>query len=188
MGKSSKDLGKTILVKDGYDVFLSLDFIKLFTDIDYVTYPSPNRIAVSTGGLKTLNASITHDTAVRKNGGVKSLILEDAVKGEGVKVLENYGKWSKVLTENGVLGFVENRRLSDATESVNAKRLPEPVYNHITSDKKICLLWHQVNTQVQNSSISDILEKAKGVNVMAPTWYVVKTTTETLRAMSPLPM
>ncbi len=174
VGKSSKDLGKTILVKDGYDVFLSLDFIKLFTDIDYVTYPSPNRIAVSTGGLKTLNASITHDTAVRKNGGVKSLILEDAVKGEGVKVLENYGKWSKVLTENGVLGFVENRRLSDATESVNAKRLPEPVYNHITSDKKICLLWHQVNTQVQNSSISDILEKAKGVNVMAPTWYVVK--------------
>ena len=174
VGKSSKDLGKTILVKDGYDVFLSLDFIKLFTDIDYVTYPSPNRIAVSTGGLKTLNASITHDTAVRKNGGVKSLILEDAVKGEGVKVLENYGKWSKVLTENGVLGFVENRRLSDATESVNAKRLPEPVYNHITSDKKICLLWHQVNTQVQNSSISNILEKAKGVNVMAPTWYVVK--------------
>ncbi len=174
VGKSSKDLGKTVLVKDGYDVFLSLDFIRLFTDIDYVTYPSPNRIAIMTAGTKVQNASLTRDTAVRKNGGVKSLILEDAEKGEGVKVLENFGKWSKVLTDKGVLGYVENKCLSEVAESVNAKRLPEPVYNHITSDKKICLLWHQVNTQVQNSSISNILERAKGVNVMAPTWYVVK--------------
>ena len=173
VGKSSKDLGKKILVKDGYDVFLSLDFIKLFTDIDYLTYAEPKRIAISTGGSKILNASLTRDTAVRKNGGVKSLILEDAVKGEGVKVLQNFGKWSQVLTENGVLGYVENKCLSEPEESVNAKRLPERVYNHITFDKKICLLWHQVNTQVQNNDISSILEKAKGVNVMAPTWYVI---------------
>ena len=173
VGKSDKDLGKAVLLKDGYDVFLSLDFIKLFTDIDYMKYQAPNRIAVQTAGTKTLTASLTRDTAVRKNGGVKSRILEDATKGEGVKVLSNYGKWSQVLTDTGVLGYVENKCLSDTEESVVAKRLPERVYNHITSDKKICLLWHQVNTQVQNNSISNILEKAKGVNVMAPTWYVV---------------
>ena len=173
IGKSDKDLGKSVLLKDGYDVFLSLDFIKLFTDIDYTRYQTPNRIAIGTAGTKILTASLTRDTAVRKNGGVKSKILEDATKGEGVKVLANYGKWSQVLTDTGVLGYVENKCLSDTTESVNAKRLPDRVYNHITSNKKICLLWHQVNTQVQNNSISNILEKAKGVNVMAPTWYVV---------------
>ena len=159
-----------VIMQDGV-VYLDLNWAKNYTDLSFYTEQDPNRIVIETAGWKHQVATIRRNGAYRRFGGVKSKILDDAAKGDQVIVLENYGKWSLVLNERGVLGCIENSKMKAIEETETAAVLPKRDYKHRSFGSKISLGWHQVTTQTANQSLSKLLQNTKGMNVISPTWY-----------------
>ncbi|MGN0240665.1 MAG: glycosyl hydrolase family 18 protein [Candidatus Weimeria sp.] len=170
-GRQKHDENQQIILTDSDTTFIALDFVKQFTDITVTTGKNPNRIVIEKAGYKKKAAEITRDTEARRYGGPKSKILADVKKGTKVSVIESYGKWEKILTDDGIEGCVKNSAVSVAKSETVKKQLAARKYNHITMDGKVSLLWHQVTNRTANSSITSVLSNAQGVNVISPTWF-----------------
>ncbi len=170
VGKTRESLGKDVVIAQNGNYFVALDFITMYTDLSYSVAEAPNRVMIETAGYTKKVATLKKDAALRRFGGVKSKILKDAQKGDELIVLEDYGKWSHVLTEDGVLACVQNRRLSKITEQTVEATLPERTYNHLTVNGDIILGWHQVTSAAGNSKVSEAVAST-GITVVSPTWF-----------------
>ena len=160
-----------ILWQDGDQVYILADFLKNYTDVNFYAKSEPNRIIMESAGYIKTEAKLRRNAAVRRFGGPKSLILEDGIQGESVTILEDYGKWICVLTENGTIGCVMDRQVKDKQEKVVEARLPKRVYSHKQMDGNVKLGWHQVTNASANSRLDEALANNPGLNVISPTWF-----------------
>ena len=158
---------------EGETLYIAADYVKKFCNYSYEAFTEPKRLQVYTQWGEIQTAKITKDTAVRYQGGVKSDILKDVKKDDIVTVLEEMETWSKVKTADAVIGYVENKRLSEktATEQIPVTEYVEPEYTSLTRDHKINLAWHQVWTADANSTLDSMIASTKSVNVISPTWF-----------------
>ncbi|MBP5266278.1 MAG: glycosyl hydrolase family 18 [Lachnospiraceae bacterium] len=161
----------TILYPDGDTVYIQVDFLRNFTDFFYYVYTDPYRVVLETAGYEKTEATLRRNAAVRRFGGPKSLILEDGVQGEKVSILEDYGKWVCVLTDQGTIGCVMDRQLKDKTTQVTPSILESRTYSHKQLGSKVNLVWHQVTNQTANARLPELLDATSGVNVVSPTWF-----------------
>lgn len=172
VGKDRDELNHDIVVFYDDTYFVSMEFVEMFTDITYRFFEAPNRVVIEKAGYTIPQATLKKDSALRRFGGVKSKILKDAKKGDVVGILEDYGKWSYVITDDGVLACVQNRRISKTQEKTTEARLEERSYRHISMDEKIVLGWHQVTSAAANRTVSEVLASSK-INVISPTWFYI---------------
>lgn len=158
---------------EGETLYIAAEYVKEYCNFSYSAFAEPNRMQVYTRWGEKNTAQIEKDTAVRYQGGVKSDILKNVEKGDTVTVLETMETWSKVKTEDAVIGYVENKHLSEqtTTEQIPVTDYTEPEYTSLTRDHKINLAWHQVWSADANSSLADMLAPTKEVNVVSPTWF-----------------
>lgn len=169
----------------GETLYVAADYVKLFADYSYRPFEGPNRIQVYTAeyGETGETARIVKDTAVRYQGGVKSPILADLAEGDRVTVLEEMETWSKVKTEDAVIGYVENKRLEKdggGAAGIEAQPVEEggavfghPEFSCISRPYKINLAWHAVAGTAGNDTLVAALANTKGVNVISPTWFAL---------------
>ena len=47
----------------------------------------------------------------------------------------------------------------------------EPEYTSLVRDHKINLGWHQVMVEAANSTLTEVVDPASGLNVISPTWF-----------------
>lgn len=160
-----------VITGAGNKVYVNLQFVKMYTDIRISTTGSPYRVVIEKAGYSHNVAEIRRNTKIRRFGGPKSLVLSEVRKGADVTVIQSYGKWSQILTKNGVLGCVKSSTLGDSKKSTVKAKLTPRRYNHIRVDGKVNLLWHQVTNASANSSIDSVLSSDKGINVISPTWF-----------------
>ena len=172
-GRNSENLKHKILVSDGDAVYVSLEFIKKYSDIKTTAAKKPYRLVVYKAGFKRETAKLSKDTAIRRFGGPKSKVLKEASKDEAVDVVESYGSWTKILTKDGVIGCVKTSTLEDNKKVKVKAVLPKRTYHHIKLNEKVNLLWHQVTNRTANAGIANVLAKAKGINVISPTWFTL---------------
>ena len=92
-------------------------------------------------------------------------------KGQTVTVLETMEKWSRVATEDGCIGYIENRRLEEPSVIEFTGNFTEPVYESTRLEEKIVLGWHQVTSPEANGQLEQVVSAAEGLNVIAPTWF-----------------
>lgn len=154
-------------------MYVALDYVKKFTNFSFTLYQEPNRAVLTTIWNEHQAAEIGKDTAVRYQGGVKSDILTDMTAGDKVVILEEMENWSKVATEDGFLGYVENKRLKNQHSEtlIPVTDYQEPEYTSIRREYKINLGWHQVTSESANSTLESVLEGITGMNVISPTWF-----------------
>ena len=76
---ASTEAGGDVWLKDG-TAYLSLDFIKRYTDLDTYVYQQPNRIAIQKDFSGVSVVTATKDTYVRYRGGIKSEVLSKVTK------------------------------------------------------------------------------------------------------------
>lgn len=169
--KSSVDYGRPIVKATSDSAYIDLDFVSEYSDFTYEYIPEPNRIVVTNiwGDYKTATAK--RGTVIRTKGGIKSPILADLKEKDAVIVLETDESWTKIMTEDGVIGYVQNRRLSNPTTETRVSDYTPDVFSHITKNFDICMAWHQVTTKAANGDIASVLTSTKGVNVISPTWF-----------------
>ena len=169
--KSSVDYGRPVVKANSDSAYIDLDFVKEYTDMTYEYIKDPNRIVITNQWGDYNTASIKKNTAVRVKGGIKSPILKDIKETSDVTVIEQGDKWSKVLTDDGIIGYVQNKRMSDVSIKTRTSDFTPDTFAHITKDFNICMAWHQVTNTSANANIASVLSSTKGVNVISPTWF-----------------
>lgn len=171
VSKDSTTLDHIIVKASAETAYIAIDFVKLYSNFDYVVYTDPNRVLLTTTWGDTNVSTIKRDTEIRYRGGIKSPILADVAKGTEVTVLESEDEWTKVATSDGIVGYLKSKWLNASTvKTLTSDYVPEE-FTHIKKDYAINMVWHQVTSQDVNNTISSLLQNTKGVNVVAPTWY-----------------
>lgn len=170
-GKKENQEPYTIVQVDGESVFLALPFVQKFTNLDFAQYAEPGRVVITASWGEISKASVKKNTQIRVRGGIKSPIVADVKKGSGVVVLDSGDKWSKVCTEDGMVGYLPNKRLGDVNQEVSSREFEEPQFTHLLKEGQISLGWHQVTTQEANDRVASVLQATKGINVISPTWF-----------------
>lgn len=175
LSNSFSSEGYVLTLAENDTVYLSADFLRKFCNFSYAYYPEPGRVLIQTSWDAEEHVRIKKDTQVRVLGGIKSEILCELAKDDSVEILEEMDTWTKVITKDGFIGYVENKRLGTVTgitpEAVTD--VPIPQYASIKSEDKICLMWNMVTNPTANGLAGDLLEGTQGVNVMSPTWFAL---------------
>lgn len=161
---------------EGDRLYVAVDFIRRFTVFDYETFREPNRIQIYTSYTERQTAEITKDTQVRYQGGVKSEILKEVAQGEQMIILDQMETWSKVKTADGIIGYVENKRLGEIQSMTptfvnNSSMYGELEFTNVSKDYKISLGWHQMSGSGGNATLEEVTANTKGLNTISPTWF-----------------
>ena len=165
-------------------VYISLDVVKEYTDLDYAYYSDPNRVVIRNEWDGVEQATVQSDTAqVRQKGGIKSLILADVQKGDTLLYLENLDNWCKVMTADGYTGYIKTEDISEP-EAIEARTAKKDSYERITRDHKINLVWHQSTSTESNDAMAEMTAEMTGVNVISPTWFSVTDETGTISSLA----
>ena len=165
-------------------VYISLDVVKEYTDLDYAYYSDPNRVVIRNDWDGVEQATVQSDTAqVRQKGGIKSLILADVQKGDTLLYLENLDNWCKVMTADGYTGYIQTEDISEP-EAIEARTAKKDSYERITRDHKINLVWHQSTSTESNDAMAEMTAEMTGVNVISPTWFSVTDETGTISSLA----
>lgn len=165
-------------------VYISMDVVKEYTDLDYAYYNDPNRVVIRNEWDGVEQATVQSDTAqVRQKGGIKSLILADVQKGDTLLYLENLDNWCKVMTADGYTGYIQTENISEP-EAIEARTAKKDSYERITRDHKINLVWHQSTSTESNDAMAEMTAEMTGVNVISPTWFSVTDETGTISSLA----
>ena len=171
ISKQKYSFDEIIVKTDGTNVYVSAAFAEKYADFRYETYADPNRIVVKNEWGMITNADASADTQVRTEMDLKSEIICQLSKGETVRVIEQYGKWSKVQSKEGYIGYVPNKRLGKSYSTELTSDYTAPVYTSLTKDYTIQMVWHQVTNMDANDYLVDMTSSSKGITTVSPTWF-----------------
>ena len=163
----------TILKADGEHYYLDLEFIKAYTDMDCTVYENPARVVIRTDWDAVQMVTASNDCKLRQKGGIKSIIVDEVVKGEKLYLEEELENWSKVSTEDGYTGYVEKKYISDPETVTVDHTSVIPEYTSVRRDYKINMAWHQVTSESGNATLQQVLANTQGLNTISPTWFSV---------------
>lgn len=158
---------------EGDVLYVALDYVKQYANFSYEAFTEPNRLQIYTSWEQRDTGVIKKDTKVRRLGGVKSEILTDVKAGERVIVLEQMETWTKVKTQDAIIGYVENKRLEDLSVElpIPVTDYTEPEYTSLTRDYKINMGWHAIAGEAGNDTLAEYVANTQGLNVISPTWF-----------------
>lgn len=177
VNKSKNNVDYQIVKTDGDDVYVALEYVALFSDMQYQVYENPDRVVFRYVSGEHLFVEPARNTQVRFEPSIKSPILEEVKTGAKLMLVdaaeESHKKFTKVITEDGVIGYVKNSHLNESEYETLESGYKKPQYTHLSSDQTINLVWHQVTNQEANNNVTALLEKTKGVTTISPTWFSV---------------
>ena len=168
-----EDLGYAAAVYENENLYVAIDYVKKYTNFSYTAYTEPNHIVMYTEFGQEVQATVKKNTKLRIRGGVKSEILVSLEKGDTLVVLEEMEDWSKVVSTDGYIGYVENKYLENiqTVDLLEPSDYAEPEYTSIQLDGKVNMVWQSIGGTAGNSTLSSALSGTTGLNVISPTWF-----------------
>ena len=167
-----QDLGYAVCFAEDDTLYVAADYVKLFTNFSYEAF-NDLCIQVYTQWGQREQAKVVKDTQVRVKGGIKSPVLREVAEGETVEILDRMENWSQVKTSDSVIGYIENKRLSESTQETET-----PVTDYVPAEYtslsmagKVSLGWHAIGAIGGNDQLGGMIAEGKGMNVIAPTWF-----------------
>ena len=156
-------------------ILVAIDYVKRFTNLSYESFTDPGRLQIYNEWSDRQTATVKKNTQVRHRGGVKSPILKEVKAGDKLIVLEQMEDWSKVKTDDAIIGFIENKRLNEIKPEmpIPVTDVEEPVYTDLCRDHKINMAWHAVAGVAGNDTLQGFVANASTLNVVAPTWFSI---------------
>ena len=169
------DFGYKVTRREGEKILVALDYVKKFTNFEYHAYSEPERIQMYTSWEEIQTATVKKATQVRHRGGIKEEILKELKPGDKLTVIEQMEEWSKVKTEDAIIGFVENKKLNGviAELPIPVTDYAEPEYTNLCRNHKINMGWHAIASASGNDTLESVVSGTKGLNVISPTWFTL---------------
>ena len=169
---ASDQPGGNVWLKES-TVYLKLDYVKKYTDIDSYIYKDPARIAIQYKFSNVQTVTVKKDTVIRYRGGIKSKILTKTAKDTVLRLMNEGEDWDQVATDDGYIGYIQKKKVS-AVDTTDYKRsFKAEAYSYFTMDEPVNLAWHQVTSTDANNYFEDTTQNMTGVNVISPTWFSV---------------
>lgn len=169
---ASSEAGSQVWLRDGA-VYLSLSYIRQYTDLDAYIYDNPNRIAIQYQFSDVNTVTAKKDTYVRFRGGIKSEVLAKVKKGAVLILMEELEDWSQVATMDGYIGYVQKKAVSQPEKKTFEREFSREEYNYIAMEQPVNMVWHQVTNMEANAGFAEATANMTGVNVISPTWYSI---------------
>jgi spore germination protein YaaH len=168
---TTEDFGCAAAVIDSGVLLINIDFANKYCDFTYSYFESPSRIVMQNQWGTVTVVSASKDTVIRQKGGIKSPILCDLSRDVSVTVLDEEENWTKVMTADGIAGYVQKKYLNEETTETVSNEFEEETFTHLQKDDEICMAWHQVFSTDSNSDIAEVLSSTQNLNVISPTWF-----------------
>lgn len=170
-GESTQD------AETGKLVYISLDYIRQYSDIEVNELSDPARLVIR-DRWDLENATVNKDAPIRFEESKKSVIIKDAAAGDTLTVISRGTDFARVMTSDGFVGYISNDVLTISDPASHESSLGE--YTSLSFDGKINMVFHQTDSQDANSYLAKSLEGVSGVNVIAPTWFFIDDTSGNL--------
>ena len=173
-----------VIFKD--EPYLLIDYVKDFTNIRYDAYldEDSKRVYIYSDWDKESIAYLKGMESARLQGGNKSPVITDLKKGEEVKILDKMTKWIKVKTADGYIGYIRKNKVNKETERIPVSSYIERVRKANKMSQKPCIGFHQVLSNYSANKLPELLKNAKNMNVIAPTWYVIRNNAGDIRSIA----
>ncbi|SHO49394.1 glycosyl hydrolase family 18 protein [Anaerocolumna xylanovorans] len=163
------------VIMEDQTAYVAIDFVKQYSDMSYTLYKDPSRVVIGYKWGDVLTTKTKKKTQLRYKASIKSDILKDLKEGEEITLVDTSeatsGKFYKVITEDGVIGYVKAKKVAKPYYTTLKSSFKAPSYSHITQEGKINLVWHQVTNKQANGNLLSMLEGTKGVTCVSPTWF-----------------
>ena len=169
---ASDQPGGNVWLKES-TVYLKLDYVKKYTDIDSYIYKDPARIAIQYKFSNVQMVTVKKDTVIRYRGGIKSKILTKTAKDTVLRLMNEGEDWDQVATDDGYIGYIQKKKVSAADTTDYKRSFKAEAYSYFTMDEPVNLAWHQVTSTDANNYFADTTQNMTGVNVISPTWFSV---------------
>ena len=169
---ASEQADGNVWLKDD-TVYLKLDYVKKYTDIDSYIYEDPARVAIQYKFSNIQTVTVKKDTAIRYRGGIKSEILTKIPKDTVLRLLDEGEDWDQVATDDGYIGYIQKKKVGSADTTNYERDFKAEAYSYLTMDEPVNMVWHQVTSTDANSYFADAVQNMTGVNVISPTWFSV---------------
>ena len=174
--KETKSKDYVILKMEGSEAYIALDFVQEYTNISYELFEEPDRVMIVSDWGKTTVATVKKKTQIREAAGVKNAIITHASKKDSVTIVSEDGKWKKIRTEDGYVGYIKSNCLKNQKDTTISREFKEQKYSNISKDYTINLAWHVVGSSAANNTVLETIANTKGLTTIAPTWFMVKNT------------
>ncbi len=160
-------------IKHSGEVYIKLDLVTKRSDVIVRLEESPNRIYIINefGNIEVCTAN--ESTYIRTEQSQKASVMADADEGEKFVVKEKTENWYKVVNDNGIYGYILKDSMSDVTNEQRTSTYVDYDYTHITMQEKVCLGWHQMESQLGNDGLDEKVANATPLNVISPTWFKI---------------
>ncbi len=162
--------------KDGM-LYIEINLINEYSDMEYEFIESPNRVVITKDWGQYLFTSVEKPTQLRVSNDIKSEVLIELEEGTELQYFDNEiiyeNNFSKVITSDGIIGFVRDKDTSESYYLNIESTFEEPEYIQTKKPEPINLVWHQVTNQDANNNILTDLDGTKGITTISPTWYSV---------------
>lgn len=170
-----EELEYVAAMKQGKRYYVADAYLERFVDCSVELFEQ--HVQVYTEWEGRFVDTILKDTALRLEGSPKSAIICDLPQEAKVELLSQGEEWSKVKTDDAMIGFVENKRLSNVSagqesyEEAPKRDFIAPEYTSLSMDGKLVLGWHLITNNAANANLDDMIAGTSGMNVIAPTWF-----------------
>ncbi len=188
INKNKKSMNFPIVKTKGDEVYVALDFVQTYSDMKYEFYENPNRVVIQYDWSEYLFSTVKKPTVLRVDASIKSDIILDLSVGQVLTYVDTSevvdGGFSKVMTEDGIIGYVKNKYVSESYYEKLESDYIAPEYVSIKKEGDINLVWHQVTNMTANNNLIGLLEKTKGVTTVSPTWFSVNSNEGTISSLA----
>ena len=180
VGKNTKKTDYVIVEASEDEVYIALDFIKEYSNIEYEIFRNPDRVVINCHwGEEFEYAEVKKSLSVRTSPSIKSPIVAELQRGELVTFANVEAEpvpedFVKVMTSDGVVGYAKRKYFMDSYKEELKNNYKEPEYKNIKMPETINMVWHQVTTSSGTDAVEALLKRTKGVNVISPTWFSIK--------------
>lgn len=145
------------------------------------TYTEPARLLIASNPEGYLCADVAKATRIRAGKDIKADILKEVQAPERMRFIDGGGirenGFVKVMSEDGVRGYIEENALSESYYFDPELRQPEAdEYSHIRYSGNIYLGWQLTYSTDSTPLLNKVIAESPEVNVVAPTWFYLNDT------------
>ena len=188
VNKNNDGLNHVITKTNEGMLYISIDFVSMYSDIEYEVIKSPNRVIINKDWGDFLFTSVEKATDLRVADDIKSEVLMELEEATELIFVDNEviydNDFSKVMTRDGLIGFVRNKHTSESYYKTIQSSFEEAEYIQTSKPGPLNLVWHQVTNQDANNYILEDLEGTKGVTTISPTWYSINSNEGTISSLA----
>jgi spore germination protein YaaH len=176
IGEETVDFTTCIL--DGDVCYVNIEFLKKYVDFKYKYVKEkdgmPARIVLTYQREAATVMTVDSDIEMRTGGNYQNLIVAEIPEDSKVTVIEESKNWDCVRTEDGLIGYVPTSELENKKTEKRSFKTDRDEYTHIQQEGQVSMAWHLLTNVDANAGLTEKLKNTKGLNVISPTWFIVK--------------